>query len=93
LLLKVIRKAAWRMGSGFSESRRHVETTLKNETRERPIMVRKLQIILMPGGAGTLKRVAIPKALMVFGICCVALWIGIVSYIVADYRTVRGPFR
>jgi hypothetical protein len=56
-------------------------------------MVRKLQIILMPGGAGTLKRVAIPKPLMVFGICCVALWIGIVSYIVADYRTVRGPFR
>jgi len=56
-------------------------------------MARKLQIILMPGGAGTLKRVAIPKPLMVFGMCCVALWIGIVSYIVADYRTVRGPFR
>ena len=40
-----------------------------------------------------MRRVAIPKPLMVFGICCVVLWIGIVSYIVADYRTVRGPWR
>ena len=56
-------------------------------------MAKKLQIILMPGGAGTLKRVAIPKPLIVFGICCVVLWIGIVSYIVADYRTLRGPWR
>jgi hypothetical protein len=56
-------------------------------------MAKKLQIILMPGGAGTLKRMAIPKPLMVLGICCVVLWIGIVSYIVADYRTVRGPWR
>jgi len=36
---------------------------------------------------------AIPKPLLVFGICCVVLWIGILSYIVADYRTVRGPWR
>jgi soluble lytic murein transglycosylase-like protein len=56
-------------------------------------MAQKLQIILMPGGAGTLKRVAIPKPLMVFGICCAVLWIGIVSYIVADYRTLRSPWR
>jgi hypothetical protein len=56
-------------------------------------MTRKLQIFLMPGGAGALKRVAIPKPLMVFGICCVVLWIGVMSYIVADYRTVRGPWR
>jgi hypothetical protein len=57
------------------------------------MMAKKLQIFLIPGEAGTLKRVAIPKPLMVFGICCVALWIGIVSYIVADYRTVKGPWR
>ncbi len=56
-------------------------------------MVKKLQIFLMPGETGTLKRVAIPKPLVVFGICCVALGIGIVSYIVADYRTVKGPWR
>ncbi|OGP54828.1 MAG: hypothetical protein A2162_04615 [Deltaproteobacteria bacterium RBG_13_52_11b] len=56
-------------------------------------MAQKLQIILMPGGAGTLKRVAIPKPLMVFGICCVVLCIGMVSYIVADYRTARSPWR
>jgi hypothetical protein len=56
-------------------------------------MAKKLQILLMPGETGTLKRVAIPKPLVVFGICCVALWIGIVSYIVADYRTVKGPWR
>lgn len=56
-------------------------------------MAKKLQIFLMPGETGTLKRVAIPKPLVVFGICCVALWIGIVSYIVADYRTVKGPWR
>jgi Transglycosylase SLT domain len=56
-------------------------------------MTRKLQIFLMPGGAGALKRVTIPKPLIVFGICCVVLWIGVVSYIVADYRTVRGPWR
>lgn len=56
-------------------------------------MAKKLQIILMPGGAGPLKRVAIPKPLMVFGICCVVLWIGLVSYVVADYRKVRGPWR
>jgi hypothetical protein len=55
-------------------------------------MARKLQIILMPGEAGTLKRVAVPKPLVVFGICCVLLWVGIVAYIVADYRTVRGPW-
>jgi hypothetical protein len=91
LLLKVIRKTACRMRAGFSESRRHVETTLRNGIRERPVMARKLQIILMPLGAGTLKRVAIPKPLLLFGICCVVVWIGIVSYIVADYRTVSGP--
>jgi Transglycosylase SLT domain len=56
-------------------------------------MAKKVQIFLMPGGAGSLKRVAIPKPLMVFGLCCVVVWIGILSYIVADYRTVRGPWR
>jgi len=56
-------------------------------------MSRKLQIILMPSGTGAMKRMAIPKPLMVLGICCVVLWIGIVSYVVADYRTVRGPWR
>ena len=81
------------MCAGFLELRERTETTSRNGTRERPVMTRKLQIILMPGGAGTLKRVAIPKPLLVFGICCVALWIGIVSYIVADYRKVRGPWR
>jgi hypothetical protein len=47
----------------------------------------------MPGEAGALKRVAIPKALMVFGVCCVVVWLAIISYVVADYRTVRGPWR
>jgi hypothetical protein len=93
LLLKVIRKAAQRVGSGFSGSRRRTETTTRKDTRERPVMATKLQIILMPGGAGAMKRVAIPKPLVVFGICCVVLWIGIASYIVADYWTVRGPWR
>jgi len=65
----------------------------RNGTRECAVTAKKLQILLMPGGAGTLKRLAIPKPLMVFGICCVVLWFGIVSYIVADYRTVRGPWR
>jgi hypothetical protein len=55
-------------------------------------MARRLQILLMPGEAGSLKRVVIPKPLMVFGLCCVLLWIGIISYIVADYRTVKGPW-
>jgi soluble lytic murein transglycosylase-like protein len=55
-------------------------------------MARKLQILLMPGG-GSLKRVAVPKPLVVFGIFCVVLWVGIISYIVADYRTVKGPWR
>jgi len=56
-------------------------------------MARKLQIILMPGAAGTLKRVAVPKTMVILGICCVALWLGAVSYIVADYRNVKGPWR
>jgi hypothetical protein len=56
-------------------------------------MARKLQIILMPGESGTPRRVAIPKPLVVFGICCVVVWVGLVSYIVADYRTVREPWR
>jgi hypothetical protein len=56
-------------------------------------MARKLQFILMPSEAGSLKRLAVPKPLVVFGICCLFLWVGIVSYIVADYRTVRGPWR
>jgi hypothetical protein len=56
-------------------------------------MANKVQIFLMPSGAGRLKRVAIPKPLIVFGICCVVLWIGILSYVVADYRTVKGPWR
>jgi soluble lytic murein transglycosylase-like protein len=56
-------------------------------------MAKRLQIILMPGDAGALKKVAVPRLLMVLGVCCVVLWIGILSYIVADYRTVRGPWR
>jgi len=56
-------------------------------------MATKLQIILMPGGAGSAKRVAVPKPLVVFGICCVVMVIGIASYIVADYWTVREPWR
>ena len=56
-------------------------------------MASKLQVFLMPGEAGALKRVAIPKALMVFGVCCVVVWLAIISYVVADYRTVRGPWR
>jgi hypothetical protein len=56
-------------------------------------MANKVQIFMMPGGAGSLRRVAIPKPLIVFGICCVVLWIGILSYIVADYRMVTGPWR
>jgi Transglycosylase SLT domain len=56
-------------------------------------MATKLQIILMPGGAGSAKRVAVPKPLVVFGICCVVMGIGIASYIVADYWTVREPWR
>jgi hypothetical protein len=55
-------------------------------------MAQKLQIFLMPGEAGTLKRLAVPKPLVVFGICCAFLWVGILSYVVADYRTVRGPW-
>jgi soluble lytic murein transglycosylase-like protein len=55
-------------------------------------MAKKLQIFLMPGETGTLKRVAVPKPLLVFGICCVVLWIAILSYIVADYRSLRGPW-
>jgi hypothetical protein len=56
-------------------------------------MAKKLQIFLIPSGAGTLRRVAVPKPLMVFMICCVVFWIGGVSYIVADYRSVRGPWQ
>ena len=55
-------------------------------------MAKKLQILLMPGEAGSLKRVVIPKPLMVFGLCCVVLWVGIISYVVADYRSVKGPW-
>jgi hypothetical protein len=55
-------------------------------------MARKLQFILIPSEAGSLKRLAIPKPLLVFGICCVVLWVGIISYVVADYRTVTGPW-
>ena len=55
-------------------------------------MARRLQIFLMPGEAGSLKRMAIPKPLMVFGIGVVIFYIGIISYIVADYRTVKGPW-
>jgi len=40
-----------------------------------------------------MKRMAIPKSLMLFGMSCIVLWIGIVSYIVADYRTVRQTWR
>jgi len=47
----------------------------------------------MPGGAGSTKRVAVSKSLVVFGICCVAVGIGIASYIVADYWTVKEPWR
>jgi hypothetical protein len=59
---------------------------------EHLVMARKLQIILMPDQAGTLKRLAIPKSLAIFGICCVIVWIGIISYIVVDYRSVTGPW-
>jgi len=55
-------------------------------------MAKKLQIFLMPGEAGSLKRMAIPKFVIVFGICCVLLGLGVISYIVADYWTVRGPW-
>jgi len=57
------------------------------------VIAGKLQIIVMSDAAGSLKRLAIPKPLLVFGICCLVLWVGIVAYIVADYRTVRGPWR
>lgn len=56
------------------------------------MMSRKLQIILIPSEAGSPKRLAVPTPLLVFGICCVVLWIGIASYIVADYRAVKGPW-
>jgi len=56
-------------------------------------MEKRVQIILLPAGAGTIRRMVIPKPLMVLGIGCVAVWIGIVSYIVADYWTMRGPRR
>ena len=56
-------------------------------------MTRKLQIILLPEGAGTMKRLAIDKPFLVFGLCCAVLWIAILSYIVADYRSMRGPWR
>ena len=65
----------------------------ENGTNERLVMAKKLQIFLMPEEGRTLKRVVLPRLLMILGICCVVLWIGIVSYIVADYRTVRGPWR
>ena len=55
-------------------------------------MGKKLQILLMPDEAGSLKRMAIPKSVVVFGICCVLFGLGIISYIVADYRTLRGPW-
>lgn len=55
-------------------------------------MEKKLQLILMPTGGGTTKTMAIPRPLLVFGICCLVAWFGIISYIVADYRTVRGPW-
>jgi soluble lytic murein transglycosylase-like protein len=56
-------------------------------------MAKKLQILLMPGEAGTLKRAMVPKAFVVFALCCVVLWLGIISYIVADYRNLKGPWR
>jgi hypothetical protein len=79
--------------SGFTEYRIRLETALRNRTRQSPVMAKKLQIFLIPSGAGTLRRVAVPKPLMVFMICCVVFWIGVVSFIVADYRTVRAPWR
>jgi len=55
-------------------------------------MARKLQIILMSDAAGSLRSLAIPKALVVLGICCLVFWVGVVAYIVAEYRAVRGPW-
>jgi len=36
---------------------------------------------------------AIPRPLLVFGICCLLAGLGLLSYIVVDYRTVNGPWR
>ena len=40
-----------------------------------------------------MRRMAIPRPLLVFGMVCLIAGLGLLSYIVVDYRTVNGPWR